>query len=128
MNHANTLGAVAIAAAGSIGAASAVAQDAAAPAPAVTVTAPAAARSLGPGLGAPVDATRLAAKRGGNGALSDMQLRGVVSDNRAVNVATGANAISDGAFSGMAGLPMVVQNTGNNVLIQNATIINVHVK
>ena len=57
-----------------------------------------------------------------------MKLRGVVADNRAVNVTTGNNAISEGAFANTSGLPMVVQNTGNNVLIQNATIVNVQVK
>ena len=138
MKHARMLRAVAIAAAGSIGAASALAEESAAPtvprataattAPLAAAASPAAARPLGPGLGTPIDAGRLAGKRGGNGTLSDMQLRGVVSDNRAVNVATGGNAIADGAFAGMAGLPMIVQNTGNNVLIQNATIINVQVK
>jgi hypothetical protein len=38
------------------------------------------------------------------------------------------NVISDGAFSGSVGLPMVIQNSGNNVLIQNATIVNVQLK
>jgi hypothetical protein len=76
----------------------------------------------------PVELKVLARKRGGTDVVSDAQLRGVVSDNRAVNVATGANVISDGAFAGMSGLPMVVQNSGNNVLIQNSTIVNVQVK
>jgi hypothetical protein len=76
----------------------------------------------------PLDAKALAKRRGGADSLSDMQLKGVVSDNRAVNVTTGSNTISDGAFQGMSGLPMVVQNSGNNVLIQNATIVNVQVK
>ena len=75
-----------------------------------------------------VDAKVLARKRGGSDVVNDMQLKGVVSDNRAVNVTTGGNFITDGAFSGTSGLPMVVQNTGNNVLIQNATIVNVQVK
>lgn len=76
----------------------------------------------------PVDAKTLAAKRGGADVVNDMLLKGVVADNRASNVTTGSNAISDGSFSGMVGLPLVVQNTGNGVLIQNATIINVQVK
>lgn len=76
----------------------------------------------------PVDLKTLAGRRGGADVLNDMQLRGVVSDNRAVNVTTGSNVISDGAFAGTVGLPMVVQNTGNNVLIQNATIVHVQVK
>jgi hypothetical protein len=76
----------------------------------------------------PVDAKTLSGRRGGADVLNDMKLRGVVSDNKAVNVTTGNNVISEGAFAGTSGLPMVVQNTGNNVLIQNATIVNVQVK
>ena len=38
------------------------------------------------------------------------------------------NTVSSGAFAGTAGLPMVIQNSGNNVLIQNATIVNVQIK
>jgi hypothetical protein len=89
------------------------------------VAAPARANPLGL---KPLDQNVLAKRRGGTDGLSDMQLKGVVSDNRAVNVVTGNNIISDGAFQGTTGLPMVVQNSGNNVLIQNATIVNVQVK
>lgn len=79
-------------------------------------------------LGVAVDAKVLARKRGGEGVINDMQLKGVVADNRAINVTTGGNYITEGAFAGTSGLPMVVQNSGNNVLIQNATIVNVQVK
>lgn len=75
-----------------------------------------------------LDNNKLAQKRGGTQVLNDMKLNGTVANNQAVNVATGSNNISDGAFSGAAGLPMVIQNSGNNVLIQNATIVNVQVK
>ncbi len=90
-----------------------------------TAAVPAAANPLGV---KPLDAKRLANRRGGTDVFNDMQLKGVVADNRATNVSTGNNAIMDGAFSGTSGLPMVVQNSGNNVLIQNATIVNVQVK
>jgi hypothetical protein len=76
----------------------------------------------------PVELKILARKRGGADVVNDSQLRGVVADNRAVNVTTGNNIVSDGAFSGMSGMPLLVQNSGNNVLIQNATIVNVQVK
>jgi hypothetical protein len=33
--------------------------------------------------------------------------------------------IAGGSFSNASGLPTVIQNTGANVLIQNATIVNV---
>ncbi len=77
-----------------------------------------------------LDQKALAKQRGGTdpGVLNDMKLNGVVSDNRASNLTTGNNAITDGAFSGVSGVPLVVQNSGNNVLIQSATIINVQVK
>jgi len=40
-------------------------------------------------------------------------------------VNTGSNLIGSGAFNGMAGIGTVIQNTGNNVLIQDSTIMNV---
>lgn len=75
---------------------------------------------------APVDASALATMRGGHELTqNDMRLDGVTAGNVASQVTTGANTISTGAFSGMAGLPLVVQNSGANVLIQNAVIVNV---
>jgi hypothetical protein len=77
---------------------------------------------------APMPAAALANKRGGERVFNDAQLKGAVADNSATNVVTGTNTISDGAFSGSAGLSTVIQNSGNNVLIQNATIVNVQLK
>lgn len=76
--------------------------------------------------GSPLPDGGLARQRGG-AALpsSEMKLDGAVGNNAATNVVTGANIISDGAFSNASGLPMVIQNSGANVLIQNATIVNV---
>lgn len=77
----------------------------------------------------PLDVAALGSKRGGSSdVFSDMSLRGVVADNRAINVATGGNLVTQGALAGATGVPMLVQNTGNNVLIQNATIINLQLK
>ena len=76
----------------------------------------------------PVPASALLARRGGTQVFNDMRLRGVVAGNEAVDVLTGSNVIDGGAFAGAAGLPMIIQNSGNNVLIQNATIVNVQVK
>jgi hypothetical protein len=69
--------------------------------------------------------TRLAAASGGTDVHSNMQLTGAVSDTSAQNLLTGDNAINGTSFAGAAGLPTVIQNSGNNVLIQNATIVNV---
>lgn len=50
-------------------------------------------------------------------------------DNISVhNSPTGSNMIGGGSFAGAAGVPIVIQNTGNGVLIQNATIINMTLK
>ena len=77
----------------------------------------------------PLTLDALASKRGGDGMVfNENQLKGVVANNSASNLTTGSNAISDGAFAGSAGLSTVIQNSGNNVLIQNATIVNLQLK
>jgi hypothetical protein len=53
-----------------------------------------------------------------------MTLAGTTANNSASYVVTGANTISSGSFANLNGVPMVIQNSGANVLIQNATIIN----
>ena len=78
--------------------------------------------------GRPLPSQELDGRRGGTSAQNDMRLDGVVGSNHASNLVTGANTISSGSFAGSAGLPMVIQNSGNNVLIQNATIVNVQIK
>lgn len=91
--------------------------------PATTITAPQSDSRAG--FDQPVQADKLADYRGGTALVSsDMQLSGTTANNTAVNVATGTNAISAGSFSNMSGLPIVIQNTGANVLIQNAVILN----
>lgn len=78
------------------------------------------------GWGAPVALGQLGDFRGGADLVkNDMQLSATVANNSATHVISGNNAIADGAFANMSGLPMVIQNSGSNVLIQNATIINV---
>jgi hypothetical protein len=77
------------------------------------------------GFGQSVAGVALATLSGGTNVTETMTLNGTVSNNTADHVVTGSNSISTGSFNGAAGVPMVIQNTGNNVLIQNATIINV---
>lgn len=55
---------------------------------------------------------------------NDMTLTGTTADNTAQHVTTGSNAISSGAFANMSGIPVVIQNSGANVLIQNAVILH----
>ena len=77
----------------------------------------------------PAQDERLEQMRGGSDTpWSDMKLSGTVANNSAVNVVSGANIVTDSAFSNASGLPMVIQNSGANVLIQNATIVNVQIK
>ncbi len=40
---------------------------------------------------------------------------------------TGDNIISDQAFGNMSGIATVIQNTGNQVVIQDSTQVNIHI-
>ncbi len=60
--------------------------------------------------------------------LNDQDQDGDVTDNVAVGNRNGDNLINGEAFSNASGFLSTVQNTGNNVLIQNSTIINVSVE
>ena len=62
------------------------------------------------------------------GMTGQADLGGVVSGNSASNIVTGSNSIDTGSFANMSGIPVVIQNTGANVLIQSATIVNVSFK
>ncbi|MES1264531.1 MAG: hypothetical protein ABUU24_02630 [Variovorax sp.] len=74
---------------------------------------------------APVDPSALAAYRGGTQVVTnDMTLAGTTAENTASHVNTGSNMIGSGAFSSMSGIPVVIQNSGANVLIQNALIVH----
>lgn len=78
---------------------------------------------------APVADEQLAALHAGADTVSnDMRVSGTVAGNAAANVSSGANTISSGAFSNASGLPVAIQNSGSNVLIQNATIINIQMQ
>lgn len=78
--------------------------------------------------GPAADLGKLEQSRGGAETKNDMKLDGVVTGNTATNVSTGTNTIDSGAFSNMSGIPVVIQNSGANVLIQSATIINLQFK
>lgn len=80
--------------------------------------------AMGPG----ADSGLLATTRGREGGSANADLGGMVTGNSAINVSTGSNLITDGSFANMSGLPVVIQNTGANVLIQNATVINLQLR
>lgn len=79
-------------------------------------------------LGAPVAQSVLAENRGGYGiTFNEQNLVADLKGNMAVNNVNGGNSITNGAFAGAHGVPTVIQNSGNNVIIQNATILNVSI-
>lgn len=83
------------------------------------------------GFGPPAPESTLARSRGGADTvttISTATLGGNVANNTAHHVVTGSNIIDQGSFANMNGLPMVIQNSGANVLIQNATVINLQMK
>ncbi|MCC2957827.1 hypothetical protein LK542_19590 [Massilia sp. IC2-477] len=55
-------------------------------------------------------------------------LGGTVGNNTAVNTVSGNNVIDSGSFANAQGIPMVIQNSGSNVLIQSATVINLRLQ
>jgi hypothetical protein len=79
-------------------------------------------------LGDSVDNATLAGLSGGTLVQQNTALNGTVSDNSADHVVTGDNIITGGSMAGATGFPTVIQNSGNNVLIQNATVLSVEFK
>jgi hypothetical protein len=77
------------------------------------------------GIGAPVDLARLEGMRGGDGTSNEIQVDGEVGGNHAENITSGTNRVDGGSFGNAAGVSTVIQNSGSNVLIQNAMIVNV---
>ena len=96
-----------------------------APAPAVKL---AQARGALPGFGASVTPAVLADLSGGTNVAQNININGSVSNTTTQDVGTGMNWIGGGAFGSAAGLPMVIQNSGISVLIQNATAVNVQMQ
>jgi hypothetical protein len=78
--------------------------------------------------GPAADVAKLDESRGGADTKTDVKLDGVVTGNTATNVSTGGNVIDSGSFANMSGIPVVIQNSGANVLIQSSTVINVQFK
>ncbi len=80
-------------------------------------------------IGAPVDVARLAGMRGGeddHGSAVIIDVDGTVDGNTADRVISGNNTINQGAFDNANGINTVIQNTGTNVLIQNAMVVTVN--
>jgi hypothetical protein len=58
-------------------------------------------------------------------ALNNMNVRATLSGNQASNNTNGYNIIDHGSFAQASGINSVIQNSGNNVIIQDSTILNV---
>jgi len=81
------------------------------------------------GFGQAASAELLERARGGSDSTSIVTtLNGTVGNNSATNVSSGDNVIQSGSFANLSGIPIVIQNSGANVLIQNATMINLQLK
>jgi hypothetical protein len=79
--------------------------------------------------GAAVPDSEMANHRGGTTTISNLNdLNASVYNNTALDSVTGSNYVTDGALTGNSGFSTVIQNSGNNVLIQNATILNLQVQ
>ena len=62
---------------------------------------------------------------GGIDITGNSTLVAVLSDNEATNNVTGYNIIDQNSFNEASGVFSIIQNTGNNVIIQDSTIITV---
>jgi len=85
-------------------------------------------------LGQGVDSSTLADMSGGANVTNTTNitqtttLTGNVSDDYASHIVSGDNVITGDSLSNATGIPIVIQNSGSNVLIQNATVLNVQFK
>lgn len=90
--------------------------------PPASVASDASIDGLGPALGSHV----LGGLRGGDDSADNTILvNGLVDGNHAENILSGANTIGGEAFGNASGINTVIQNSGSNVLVQNAMIVNV---
>jgi hypothetical protein len=82
--------------------------------------------------GHPIPSEQLDTQRGGADThaftINANVLNARLNDNAAIDNVTGDNSISGNAFAGASGLPIVFQNSGNNVIMQSGTVLNLTLK
>ena len=82
--------------------------------------------------GNPIPLAELDTQRGGTDTgpvtINANFLNAKLNHNAAIDNVTGNNTINGNAFAGAAGLPIVIQNSGNNVIIQSGTVLNLTMK
>lgn len=66
--------------------------------------------------------------RGRQTVFNSNDVDGQLYNNDAIANVTGSNFVTDGSFTNMSGFSTVIQNSGNNVLIQNATVLNLQIQ
>lgn len=86
-----------------------------------------------PGFGGavPLQATELARLRGGEGIplpVSELSQTAGVNGNTVFDSTTGRNMVSGEAFAGSGAFSVLIQNSGNHVVIQNSTIVNMTIE
>jgi hypothetical protein len=82
-----------------------------------------------PDFGSAVPDDKLGTLRGGQDqTVNDMKLYAQLYDNKVISSVTGNNTVTQDAFAGAQGFATVIQNSGNNVIIQNATILNLRMQ
>jgi len=87
-------------------------------------------------IGEPVSSEVLNSLSGGQGMsidtidmlMNNMKLDADLKGNLLYSATTGINQVSDGAFANANGISTVVQNSGNQVIINNAFILNLQMK
>jgi hypothetical protein len=76
-----------------------------------------------------VSDAELEAQRGGEIVpISDATLTATLGENTITGSITGTNSVGGSAFTGANGFFTVIQNSGNQVIIQDSTIINLTVE
>jgi hypothetical protein len=84
--------------------------------------------------GTPIPAAQLEAQRGGTDLGPQLiinnrnDLKAKLYDNVAVDNVTGNNSINGNAFADAGGVVTVFQNSGNNVIMQSGTVLNLTLK
>lgn len=87
-------------------------------------------------IGEPVSGEMLHSLSGGQGISIDaieilannMHLNADMKDNQLFSTSTGLNQVSNDAFANASGISTIVQNSGNQVIINNAFILNLQMK
>jgi hypothetical protein len=80
------------------------------------------------GFDAAVSDDTLAGQRGMALITNTNDLDAALYSNSATDVVTGTNVVRDGSLANNSGMSTVIQNSGNNVLIQSAVILNIQMQ